>query len=105
MKAFLKNFLKVINEKRKGKYTIKWDTEGIPGIYIEFNFELINSSEVYRDIAKALNSTMTKGVKNKVIERLAEISNIAINPIDKSDIKTRSATIYRSIYRYKHITI
>lgn len=102
---FLRDLLSKIKKSFYGDYTLTRE-DGYNGeVHIEFNFDHIQCSDIYRVIAKVLRNFNTTGFLLKVAEKIAEISNLAIRYGKRNDIHTRGRSIYRSINRYKSITI
>ena len=91
-----------IQEQFSGKYSVTRNYKGFKEeIYIAFNFELIECREIYAVLAKILERYDTWGFLNKLTERLAEISNLAVGLNIPNDIQTRGSSINRGINRYK----
>ena len=99
---FLRDFLMEIQDQFSGKYSVTRNYKGFKEeIYIAFNFELIECREIYAVLAKILERYDTWGFLNKLTERLAEISNLAVGLNIPNDIQTRGSSINRGINRYK----
>lgn len=98
---FLKEFVRRVQLILAGQYVIVHDASSGSVMYIAFEFENLNSSVVYRILARTCDVVSTRGVLKEITERLAEISNLAFNQELLSDNRTRGESIYRSIHRYK----
>lgn len=100
---FLRDFITKLEKSFKGKYTLKRNDDYNGEVHIDFKFDHMLCSDIYRAIANILRHYNTTGILLKVAEKIAEVSNLAIRFGKCNDIHTRGRSIYRSINRYKPI--
>lgn len=98
---FLKEFLPKIKSLYADNYTIIRDEIDNKKCYIEFDFDVILCSDIYRIIGNIIKKLNTFGILKMFAERLAISTNLGLKLCDTNDLDTRTNTIYRLINKYK----
>ena len=98
---FLQKFIPKLKTFYPNKYTVIRDKIDNKKCYIEFDFDAILCSDIYRIIGSIINKLNTFGILYLFAERLALSTNLGLKLCDTNDLETRTNTIYRLIYKYK----
>ena len=98
---FLKKFIPRLKKFYPNKYTIIRDKIDNKKCYIEFDFDVILCSDIYRIIGNIIKKLNTFGILKMFAERLAISTNLDLKLCDTNDLETRTKTIYRLINKYK----
>ncbi len=98
---FLKEFIPILKKYYPNKYTVTYDEIDNKKCYIEFDFDAILCSDIYRIIVNIIKKLNTFGILNMFAEKLALSTNLGMKLCETNNLETRTKTIYRLINKYK----
>ena len=98
---FLQKFIPKLKTFYPNKYTVTRDEIDNKKCYIEFDFDAILCSDIYRIIGNIIKKLNTFGILYLFAGRLALSTNLDLKLCATNDFEKRTRSIYRSIYKYK----